>query len=50
MAEESEFTIDDLIGDELHALAGDAQQQYWLVLDIPPPATEVLADQAVDEE
>jgi hypothetical protein len=29
---------------------GDAQQQYWLVLDIPLPATEVLAAQAVDEE
>jgi hypothetical protein len=29
---------------------GDAQQQYRLVVDVPLPATEVLAGQAVDDE
>jgi hypothetical protein len=36
--------------EELCELEGDAQQQYWLVVDVPLPVTEVLAVQAVDEE
>ena len=51
MAEDSEFTIADLIGDELHELESHAQQQYRRVMDVLPlPVTEVLAVQAVDEE
>ena len=49
-AEESKSTIDDLIGIDLSDLNGDAQQQYWLVVDVPLPPTEVLAGQTVDEE
>jgi hypothetical protein len=49
-AEDDDSSIADLLEEELCELEGDAQQQYWLVVDVPLPATEVLAGQAVDEE
>ena len=41
--EGSEITIDDLLEGDLDELVGNAQQQYWLVVDVHLPATEVLA-------
>ena len=43
-------TIDELLVDEQDHLEGNARQQYWLVVDIPLPATEVLAGQTIDDE
>ena len=47
---EDNYTIDELLDDQQEHLDGDAKQQYWLVVDIPLPATEVLAGQSADEE
>ena len=49
-AEDPELSIDDLIADQQHKLEGDAQKQYWVIIDPPLPATEVLAGQSVDQE
>jgi hypothetical protein len=49
-AEAENYTINDLLEEELEELEGDARQQYWLVVDIPLPATEVLAGQDADEK
>lgn len=38
------YSIDDLLDEELPYLDGDAKQQYWLVVDIPIPPTTVHAD------
>ena len=45
-------TINELLEEEEvdGYLDGDAQQRYWLVVDIPLPATEVLASQSDDDE
>ena len=47
---EDHYTIDELLDDELDNLDGDAKQQFWLVVDIPLPITEVLAGQSADDE
>lgn len=46
---EENDTIGDLLEEQLLNLEGDAMQQYWLIVDIPLPSTEVLAGQT-DEE
>ena len=47
---EDNYTIDELLDEEQEHLDGDAKQQYWLVLDIVLPTTEVLAGQSEDDE
>ena len=49
-SEYDEYTIDELLEDEQDHMEGNAKQQYWLVVDIPLPATEVLANQSPGEE
>jgi hypothetical protein len=49
-AEEDESSIGDLLEEELCELYDEPKQQYWLVVDVPLPVTEVLAGQAEGEE
>ena len=45
-----DYSLNDLLEEELCELEGDARQQYWLVVDVPLPATEILAGQDDDEQ
>ncbi len=46
---EENYTIDERLEDQQQNLDGDAKQQYWLVVDILLPTTEVLAGQSEDD-
>ena len=46
----SEFTLKELIENDLVELDGDAQQQFWLVVDVPLPPTERFAGSAPGDE
>ena len=46
---DEDHTIGDLLEEQLPNLEGDAKQQYWLIVDIPLPPTEVIAGRT-DEE
>lgn len=46
----SDYTLNDLLEEDLCELQGDARQQYWLLVDVPLPPTEVLVtDNEYDE-
>jgi hypothetical protein len=46
----ADLSVNELVEDDIVELDGEARQQYWFLVDVPLPPTEVLASDSEDYE